>query len=59
MIIDNREGAEIIYWIIDIAPYYGETEVGQVSESSFDFVEYLSKEDWASDLEALGIEIED
>ena len=58
MIIDNREGTEIIYWIIDIAPFYGTTETNQVSESKFDFIQYDNEEDWISDLETLGIEIE-
>jgi len=59
MIIDNREGTEIIYWIIDVAPFYGTTGINQVSESKFDFVQYDNEEDWASDLETLGIKIDE
>ena len=54
--IDNRNGTEIIYFIVDIAAFHGEVNVGQISNSTFDFVEYTDKDEWMSDLELLGIE---
>ncbi len=59
MIIDNRKGTEIIYWITDIAPFYGTTDTNQISESKFDFVQYDNEEDWMADMETLGIKYEE
>ena len=59
MIIDNREGEVIIYWIVDVAPFYGTTDINQVSENIFDFVTYTDKSDWISDMNTLGIKYEE
>ena len=59
MIIDNREGGEMIYWIADVAPFYGTTDINQVTESIFDLVTYTDKSDWISDMDALGIKYEE
>lgn len=57
--IDNREGTETIYFIMDIAPFYGEVAVGQISNNIFEFVEYTDKDVWENDLAVLGIHIEE
>ena len=55
--IDNRKGTETIYFISDVAPFYGRVNVGQVSTSTYQFVTYVSESEWLSDLKLLGIEI--
>jgi len=59
MIIDNRinEEESTIYWIVDIAPYYGETAFGQVTEGKWSFIEYVDEATWLADLATLGIEV--
>ena len=57
MTIDNIKGKKPIYWIANIAPFHGTTDVGQITESGFDMVEYTDEEVWKSDLELLGFEM--
>lgn len=54
--IDNRNGTETIYFIVDVAPFHGEVNVGQISNSTFEFVEYTDRDTWIADMDALGIE---
>jgi len=61
MIIDNRinEEESTIYWIVDVAPFYGETAFGQLTEGKWSFIQYTNKEDWMADMETLGIKYEE
>jgi len=57
--LDNRKGNETIYFIIDVAPYYGVIEVGQTSTNVYEFVQYTDKASWIADMDSLGIEHEE
>jgi hypothetical protein len=57
--LDNMNGTETIYWIVDVKPTYGQIEVGQVVSDEFAFVEYTNRAAWIADMDTLGIEHEE
>jgi len=55
--IDNRNGTDVIYWIIVDRLQYSELQVGQIVESTGEFIQYSNREEWLVALTAMGVEI--